>query len=811
MRRPIALAHDVRYGARLLRKNPAFTVLSTLVLAIGIGATTAIYSVVDALLVRQLPYRDAERIALLFETDAENPALLEEAAPANAIDWQQQARSFEALAAVEPFGFTYTGGDEPQSFPGMRVTRGFFEVFGVNPILGRTFTPEEFTSGRSQVVVLSYGTWAQGFGADPSIVGRSIRLNGQPQTVIGVMPATFAPRLLVTFNERGIWAPKVWADFEYQVRAAHFYNVVAKLRPGMSWDQAQLELDQIAARLAMQYPRTNSGRAIRLVSLRDHLAGDLRPPLALLAGAALLLLVIAIANAANLLMARAAARGRELAVRSALGASRGRLLRQLLTETLLLTGLGCVLGLVLAQGAARLIASLAPSDIPALGSIGINPRVLVFSCVLTSIVAVLVGLAPAWKSAGIHVSRWLAGAATGDTGGGRSRGRARFVIAELAIALTLLAAGGLLLRSFVGLLATSPGFTPDGVAALQVFVRGNRTPAQRAVFFQDVLAGMKSLPQVREAGMVSVVPFLDTSGGSPTIVGIEGRATPPAGEEPSAVVTVASPGYFSTMRIPLIAGRLFDEYHNADRAPVALVSRTFAQTHWSDRSPIGQRISTRLQGQPINAEIIGVVGDVRHDGLDRPASQEIFVPHAQLPFGDMTFIVRTIGDPSRSLIELKSRIHAVAPNQAVYRMATLPDLVSRSLNERRFVLTLALSFAVLAVGLAATGVYGVMSVVSSQRTREFGLRLALGAAPHEILGMVMRDGALITLSGTAVGLVGAVLAGRLLRGFLFGVSPNDPWTFAAVCGVLGAVAALASLVPALRATRVNPLLALRAE
>jgi putative ABC transport system permease protein len=807
------IMHDLRYGARLLVRTPGFTLLAVTVLALGIGATTGIFSVLDALLIRQLPYREPERIVLLFEADATRRTDLEAVAPANFIDWQDQARSIEVMAAAEPTGFTYTGGSEPQSLPGVRVTKGFFDAFGVEPMYGRTFTPEEYTAGHNRVVVLSYGTWTERFGADRGLVGGIIRLNGQPFTVVGVMPPTFAPRLLVTFNERGVWTPKIWSESDYRLRGARFYNTVARLKPGVTLEQAQSELDGIAERLGQQYPRTNAGKTIQIVSLRDHLAGDLRSSLGVLAAAVGLLLVIAMANTANLLMARSGARAREIGVRSAIGADRSRLMRQLLAETLLLATLSCLLGLFIAYGTTRLIVLLAPPDIPALALLGVNGRVLLFSSALTLIVTLLVGIVPAWRGAGIRVTDALSAAASGDTRVAHSnRGRGRFVVAELAVALTLLTAGGLLLRSFSSLLETSPGFRPEGVAAAQIFaILPDRTAGQRAAFFQQIVDGMRTLPQADEVGAASVIPFLDTTGGSSVAVVIEGRPVPAGGEEPSALVNVATPGYFPAMRIPLVDGRLFDEHDAGDRAPVAVVSRTFAQTHWPTGSPVGQRIQFTYRGAKIAAEIVGVVGDVRHDALDRPASQEVFVPHAQVPITDMTFVARTSGDPALLLGGLKSQIYAVAPGRPVYRTATLPELVGNSLNDRRFMLTLVLAFGLLAVVLAASGVYGVMSVVSAQRTREYGVRVALGASRGEILRMVMREGAAITLVGIAMGLAGALMTGQLLRSFLFGIEPTDLRTLVGVCAVLGAVAGMACLLPALRATRVNPLVALRTE
>jgi putative ABC transport system permease protein len=466
------MMHDLRFGARLLRRAPGFTLLTVTVLALGIGATTGIFSVVDALMIRQLPYRDSDRIALLHEVAMTARTELDAVAPANFIDWQEQAHSIEVMAAAEPFGFTYTADSEPQSLPGMRVTEGFFRILGMQPLLGRTLTAEDYTPGRNQVVVLSYGTWVRWFGSDRAIVGRTIRLNGQPHTVVGVMPQTFAPRVLVTFHERGIWTPKIWSESDRRLRGARFYAAIARFKPGATLQQAQSELDAIGARLGEQYPRTNTGQTIQVISLRDHLAGDLRDSIGVLSAAAILLLVIGIANTAHLLMARAATRGREIAVRSAMGAGRDRLVRQLLAETLLLAALGCVAGLFIAYGMTRLIVILAPSDIPALATLGINGRVLFFSGVLTCLVTVLIGMAPALRATGIRAASALSPALTEGTRVSQTAGgRARFVVAELAIALTLLMAGGLLLRSFSIVRETSPGFSTRGVAAVQVFAR----------------------------------------------------------------------------------------------------------------------------------------------------------------------------------------------------------------------------------------------------------------------------------------------------------------------------------------------------
>lgn len=432
---------------------------------------------------------------------------------------------------------------------------------------------------------------------------------------------------------------------------------------------------------------------------------------------------------------------------------------------------------------------------------------------MTFIVAVLTGMVPAWRGAGVRAAEALGSATSGRAGALPSRiGRSRFVVAQLAMALVLLAGGGLLLRSFAALMTTSPGFESEGVAAMQIFYRvQGRTPAQTAAFFQQIIDAMTTVPGVRDVGAVSALPFLDTTGGVSAPVVIEGRATPPPGSEPAAFVTAATPGYFSAMRVPLIEGRLFEAHDDGTRAPVALISSAFARRHWTDGSPVGQRIGLQSLGKPVSVEIIGVVGDVRHDALDRPAPMEVFVPHAQVPLTEMSFVARTAGDPQAALPDLRSRIYAAAPTQPVYRTVVMQDLVASTLNDRRFMLTLVLAFAIIAVLLAATGVYGVMSLVSTQRTKEFGLRLALGAERTDILRMVLRQGAVMTAMGLAIGLAGALAVGQLLRRFLFGIGPNDVLTLGAVCAALGAVAALACLWPALRATRVSPVVALRIE
>jgi putative ABC transport system permease protein len=613
-------------------------------------------------------------------------------------------------------------------------------------------------------------------------------------------------------GERGMWVPKIVNDYEQHIRGSRFFNVVARVKPQYIREQAQAELDTIATRLAKEYPQSNRGWTAQAVSLRDHLAGHLRPALGLLAGGVGLLLLVAIANTANLLIARNATRSQEIAVRAAIGAGRFRLLRQFAAETLLLCWLGCAAGLGVAYLTIQLIVSLAPPGIPALSSLDVDGRMLLFAATLSTVIAVVIGMAPAWQKAGTSAAQVLRGIGRGESDSvPHHRLRAALVVGELAIALLLLAGAGLLLRSFAQLLDTNPGFRADRAAVVQVFTRPGKAPQQLAAFVQQVADRMRQLPDVESVGAVSAMPFIESNVAMKTPVAIQDRAESAAGDQPDAFISIATPGYFAAMQIPLLDGRSFDDRDRMDGAPVAVISETFARRHWPSDSPVGQRLKFQLEGRPREAEIIGVVGDVRHDGLDRPARAEIFVPHGQVPFTAMTFVARTKRDPQNSIRALREQVYAVDPTQPVYRAATTAELVSRTLTDRRFMLAVLLAFAVLAIALAAAGVYGVLSVLTLQRTREFGVRLALGAGRLEILGMVVRQGGIIAAVGLAVGLAAALMFGRVMSGFLYRVTPADPLTLAAVGGIVAAVALIACIVPATRAARVDPAVALRSE
>jgi predicted permease len=805
------LVHDVRHGLRLLRRSPGFTITAVLVLALGIGATVGIFSVVDTLLLRTLPFGDAERTVLIWQGQWDNPDIRDDVSPANCLDWREQLRSFETLACVQPWSFDFTGGPEPEVLHAASVTDGFFHAFGINPAMGRAFVPEEFLTGRNRVIVISHGVWKQKLGGDANIIGKTVSLDGTGYQVVGVLPPAFRPRILQGARERGVYVPEVVDERERQVRGTNYWNAVARLKPGVSLEQGEAELEALSRRLAEQYPRENAKMVARAQPLRDHLAGNMRPALRLLFAAVGLLMLIAAANVANLLLARASERLRELAVRSAVGAGRARLVRQLLAESFLLATLGSVAGLVMAWWTIRIIVALGPASIPSLASVTIDARVLGFAIVLTVGVAIIVGIFPAWHSSGGGLLEAIRRATPSSAGTGHHPLRATIIVTEVALALLLMTGAGLLLRSFSLLLQTDPGFQPERVVALQVFAWDrNTTPEKRAAFFQQVLDRMRARPQVLDAGAVAAMPFIEANINMATIIAVEGRAEA-AGEGSGAFLDIATPGYFSTMRIPRREGRVFETFDTARSTPVAVVSEALARRIWPGTSAVGQRIQYRFQGKMRPAEIVGVVGDVRPDGLDREPRMELFVPHAQVPFGSMTFVARIDGDPAAVIADLKAQIHAVDPAQAIYRSATAEELVSKSLVERRFMLALLTGFALLAGVLAAVGIYGVMSVATTQRTREFGVRIALGANPGEILSMVLRQGASMAGLGLVLGLAGALVFGRVMGRFLYGIHPADPFTLAGVVAVLGVVALMACVVPAHRATRVDPLVALRSE
>jgi putative ABC transport system permease protein len=804
------VVHDLRHAVRLLAKTPGFTLVALLIFAIGIGATTSIASLADTLLVRPLPLPGADRIVTLWERDTATGIGREDVSPGNAIDWISRARSFQSIAALEPWSLDYTGGDEPSVMLATKVSEGFFDVLGAPMLHGRAFLPQEHRRGNDRVVVLGHGTWDRRFGADPGIVGRAIQLDNQPYTVVGVTPPGIELRLFDTRTERAVWLPKYFEDYEPKIRASGYWNVFGRLKPGVTAEQAGAEFSAISAQLATEYPRTNRNIVAELVPLRTHLAGSLHALVPLLTGAAALVLIVACANVANLLLARGSARGREFAVRQALGAGRGRVIRQMLSESLLLATLGGALGLLVARWSLDLIARLRPVDVARIDHIPLDARAAVITVGLTLLAAVAAGFAPA-----LQLSRPSASTALreGQSGGSRRGVRGALVVVEVALALLLVIGAGLLLRSFARIQQVDPGFQRDKVLALQVFLydRQNEKPEGRAVFMQRALDGMRALPGVASVGAVSAMPFIEANINIQGALAVIGR--PPAGPDEDARIflTVAAGDYFQTMGIPVERGRVFTDRDTATAPRVVVVSRAAARKHWPGSDPIGSKVRFRFLGTVQEAEVVGIVGDARHDALDEPGRPEMFIPHPQSPMGSMTFVVRGGEGSPTAIADLKQVIWALDPLQTFYRTATLDELVARTLVGRRFSLVLLGGFAAAALLLAAAGLFAVISSSTSRRSREFGVRMARGAGRREIVGLVLREGLLLAGIGLIVGVAGALWLTRFLRSLLFGVTATDPATFVAVAGAILGIALVSCYLPARRALRIDPVRALRID
>jgi putative ABC transport system permease protein len=819
-----SLWQDLRFGARMLGKRPAFTLIAVLTLALGIGASTAIFSVVNGVLLRPLPFAEPERIVTLWEHNPKDGLERDDVSPANFLDWRERNRSFADLASVNPYSLDYQGKTAPETWQAALVSEGFFNLLGVNAYVGRTFLPEEYRDGinfddnrqvKSFPVVLSYQLWQQRFGGDRALIGQTLSLDGLPATVVGVLPPEFQLRLFE--QERQVYAPQAPDEGWRQQRRATYLKILGRLKPEVSLEQARADLRTIAAQLEAEYPRTNGGVGVTVVSLPDHLTGQVRPALWILFGAVGFVLLIACANVANLLLTRGAEREREFAIRAALGAGRGRLLRQLLSESLLLALAGCAAGLLLAYWGITAIIALSPGNIPRLELVKLDYATLLFAAALSTATALLFGLAPALQFSRPELQHSLKEAALTASGRPvRRRLRGALVVAEVALSLVLLVGAGLLLRSFVTLLQTDPGFAAERVVALQAFIQDRYPKAeQRVAYAQAVLDKLRSVPGVTAAGLTTALPFLESSLSTSLPFTVEGRPVPPLGQEPTVFWSVATPEYFDTIGVRLLRGRMFNEFDKIDAPPVALISETMARRHFPNEDPIGRKLVTRGRqrgnGPQQAVEIVGIVSDVRHDGLDKEPRAEHYRPFHQIPNGSLIFAVRTSADPATLIPTLKARLWEVNTTQPLYAVETLDKLVFASLQTRRFSLVLLGAFAALALALAVVGIYGVMSFVTAQRTHEIGIRMALGAGAGDILRLILRQGMQLTLLGIGAGLAAALLLTRLLRTLLYGVSTSDPLTFAGVALLLMLVALAACWLPARRATRIDPLSALRHE
>jgi putative ABC transport system permease protein len=799
------LVRDLRASARTLAKKPGFTIVVVLTLAVGIATNTAIFSVVNGVLLRALPYQHDNRIVTVWQTALRRGVAREPTSPADFFDWQEQSQSFEAMGMAEPWGHLLTGDAEPEAVRSWVVSPGFFEALGAQPFRGRTFLPEEYQSGTSAVAVVGYRWWQSHFGSDPDLIGRKLMFNNQPTTVVGIMPPDFEYP-----PGRELWAPRPRRDNDLQNRGRTFIFVVGRLKPDRSTEQAQQEMNAIARRLAEQYPETNAGIGVLLLPLRQTLFGDVRPALLILFGSVGLVLLLASANVANLLLARAAERQREFAIRSMLGASRGRIVRQSMIESLILAGLGGTVGLLLSRSLIHIVVALSANRLPRLEQININSTVLLFAAGISVFTALLFGLAPALQHTRLNLQDVLKeGTHTTSAGRARQRFRRAVVVTQVALAFVLLAGAGLLARSFMTLLEVDPGFAANRGLTLEVQL-ARRTTEQRTAFLNQTLEKLAATPGVVGAGAASALPFSDNQVAQPTTIKIEGRpSVAPEGDVTANLISV-TPEYFHALRVPLLSGRLLTRFDTKDVA-VAVINHTMAVRYWPDDDPIGRKVSFQSYGGFFTVEIVGIVGDTHTAGLEIEPKPEIFVSHASAigyP-NSMTYFVRTADDPLALLPTVKEKIREINREQAFSSVATIDQLVARSLNQRRFNLVLLASFAALALILAGVGLYGLINFLTVQRTHEIGIRMAFGAGQRDVMKLIVGQGMALTLAGVVVGLLASLALTRLMQSLLFSISATDPVTFVVIAFVLTAVPLLACYLPARRATKVDPMVALR--
>jgi putative ABC transport system permease protein len=793
---------DIRFGLRMLLKNPGITLIAIITLALGIGASTTIFSVVNAVVLRPLPFKEPDRIVYLWERDLKQGIDQYQLSPPNFIDYRDQSTVFEQIGAFRSQSFNFTGVAEPERINGLRASAGYFAALGVNPLLGRSFRPEDEEPGRNRVVMLGHGLWHRRFGADPAIIGQPITLNGEPYTVVGVMPAGFPPS---RYEPPALWVPMTFSASEKTNRGGHAYFAVARLKAGVTRAQALAELETIAARLREQYPGTNANSGVNLIPAHEQTMGEAQPVLLRLFGAVGLVLLIACANIANLLLSRSALRVKEIAIRAALGATRWRVMRQLLTESLLLSLLGCALGLLLAAWSIDLIKQIAVYVVPRIQEIAIDGRVLGFGVSLALLTSLLTGLAPALQATkvGESLKEWAHPALAR----GHNRARRLLVISEMALSLVLLISAGLLIKNLLQLQATDSGFQPKDVLTMRISLASQRG-RQAVSYYQELLQRIRRIPGVESAGAISHLPLSGAAAFVP--FSIEGRPAAP-GEDRATHLRAISPDYLRTMGIPLRTGRGFTEQDDERTTNVILINETMARRYFPSEDPIGRRLSFAYGDEPAMREIVGIVGDVKHRGLTEDSGAEVYVPYAQIPHASMSIVARTAGNPLSIVAAVRSEAFAIDSNQPVASIRTMEQYLADSVASQRFSTTLLGLFAALALALAVVGIYGVMSYLVTQRTHEIGIRLALGARPRDVLLMVVRQGMTLTATGLLIGLALALAATRLLANLLHGVSTTDPATFAGVSLVLLGAALLACYFPARRATKVDPMVALRAE
>ncbi|HEV2492434.1 MAG TPA: ABC transporter permease [Terriglobia bacterium] len=807
------LIQDLRYGLRILARNPGFTAVAVVTLALGIGANTAIFSVVNTVLLRPLPYKDADRLVMVWSYNRRRGFNTDQVSPLDFADWRAQNHVFETIAASTDITYTLTGAGEPSLIIAYSFSADYFRTLGVMPLVGRTFVPEEEQPGKNHVAVLSYPFWQSRFGANRSIIGRTITLDGAPYTVIGVMPPGFQYPPVTE-----LWTPLTVIPEAANDRAFRYLRVIGRLKPGVTRSQAETEMNTIAHRLALEYPKTNQDDdATNIISLRLTISGDIRPALLVLMCAVGLVLLIACANVANLLLARAAAREREVAVRAALGASRSRLVRQFLTESALVGLIGGALGLLVAFWCTGVLVTMFPPTIfnisvPHLDKIPIDGWVLGFALAVSVLTGVIFGLVPALQAGGLDLNQSLKEAGRSLAGSTRShRFRGTLVVSEVALSLVLLAAAGLALRSFVYLLGGDLGFNPQNVLTLRVMLpdfryKQNLTDAQRRAFSDQAIERLKALPGVKAAGGVTFLPLSGWWG--ERSLSLEGQPIP-KNERPIAAWSSVTPDYFRAMAIPLLEGRYFTDHDTQNSVPAAIISKSLARRLAPNQDPLGKRLDVDGVEHPV--EVVGVVGDVHQLGITSDITSEIYFPFSQLTAPLICFALRTSSDPTSLAKSAERAIWDVDKDQSVGYSMSLEQLASESLAPERVVMLLLGAFAGVALILAAVGLYGVISYAAAQRTHEIGIRMALGAEVPDVLKLVVVQGLKLTGLGLVIGLAASLALTRLMASLLYGVRPTDSLTFSGAVLLLAAVATLASYIPARRATKVDPMVALRHE
>jgi len=805
------LLADIRFGMRMLLKSPMVTVVALVALTLGIGANTAIFSVVNGVLLRRFPYQEAERIVLVWEKSPRRDQNVINLG--NFSDWKEQNQVFTDMAVFFDRSFNLTSDGEPEEVTGQLATTNLFSVLGSNPVLGRTFANDDGGDDQPRVIVISYALWQRRFGGDKNIVGRQIAVNERPSTIIGVMPATFGWHI-----QRGTQASKpadIWIPFQIsndlRQRRGRFASAVARLKPGVSMDQAQQEMSTIGARLSQQYPEFNTNWSVNVVPLRTQVTGAIRRPLFILLGAVAFVLLIACANVANLLLARASSRRKEIAVRAGLGASRLRIARQLLTESVMLSLAGGTLGVLVAWWGTKALVALSPPALIDLKNVSVNWPVLAFTLGLSLLTGIVFGLVPALEATrfNLHGSLKEGGKNIGGSAGGQ-RIRNLFVVTQVALALVLLVGAGLLLKSLNRLQSVDTGFNPNNLLAVRLNLLPGKyeSDEKRVDFFKSAVEQMKAIPGVEAAGAINTPPFTGLYSG--TNVDVDGQKLPP-GQELTTGVCVTDANYFQTMQIPLKLGRLYTAQEATEMRHVVVVNETFVKKNLGGRNPLGHRVTIYMKDDNQPSEIIGVVADHKHLGLDVPVEPVAYWPHPELVYPGMTLMLRTRGDASAVAPAARNVVHNLDPQQPIGEVNTMEALLSTSVARARFSASLLTVFSVLALVMAAVGIYGVMSYTVLQRTHEIGVRMALGAQRFDVLTLMVKKGVVLGAAGVVVGLIASFALTRLIATLLFDVTATDTATFVIVSAGLFLVTLFACYVPARRATKVDPLKALRYE